>query len=43
MEIETEKGKFAEGDKTTGNFDLKVQLEDLMISHNDTSDKSTDT
>jgi hypothetical protein len=43
MEIETEKGKFAEGDETTGNFDLEVQLEDLMISHNDTSDKSTDT
>jgi hypothetical protein len=43
MEIETEKGKFAEGDETTGNFDLEVQLEDLMISHDDTSDKSTDT
>jgi hypothetical protein len=43
MEIETEKGKFAEGDKTMGNFDLEVQLEDLMISHDDTSDKSTDT
>jgi hypothetical protein len=25
------------------NFDLEVQLEDLMICHNDTSDKSTDT
>jgi hypothetical protein len=43
MEIETEKGKFAEGGETTGNFDLMVQLEDLTISHNDTSDKSTDT
>jgi hypothetical protein len=43
MEIETEKGKFAEGDETTGNFDLEVQLEDLMISHNDTLDKSMDT
>jgi hypothetical protein len=43
MEIETEKGKFAEGDETMGNFDLEVQLEDLMISHDDTSDKSTDT
>jgi hypothetical protein len=43
MEIETEKRKFAEGDKTMGNFDLEVQLEDLMISHDDTSDKSTDT
>jgi hypothetical protein len=26
-----------------GNFDLEVQLEDLMISHDDTSDKSMDT
>jgi hypothetical protein len=43
MEIETEKRKFAEGDETMGNFDLEVQLEDLMISHDDTSDKSTDT
>jgi hypothetical protein len=25
------------------NFDLEVQLEDLMIYHDDTSDKSTDT
>jgi hypothetical protein len=25
------------------NFDLEVQLEDLMISHDDTSDKSIDT
>jgi hypothetical protein len=43
MEVETGKGKFAEGGKTTGNFNLEVQLEDLMISHDDTSDKSTDT
>jgi hypothetical protein len=43
MEIEAEKREFAEGDKTMGNFDLEVQLEDLMISHDDTSDKSTDT
>jgi hypothetical protein len=43
MEIETEKRKFAEGDETMGNFDLEVQLKDLMISHDDTSDKSTDT
>jgi hypothetical protein len=43
MEIETEKRKFAEGDKTMGNFDIEVQLKDLMISHDDTSDKSTDT
>jgi hypothetical protein len=25
------------------NFDLELQLEDLMICHDDTSDKSTDT
>jgi hypothetical protein len=43
MEIEAEKRKFAEGDETTGNFYLEIQLEDLMISHDDTSDKSTDT
>jgi hypothetical protein len=43
MEIEIEKRKFAEGDKTMGNFNLEVQLEDLMISHDDTLDKSTDT
>jgi hypothetical protein len=43
MEIEIEKRKFAEGDETMGNFDLEVQLEDLMISCDDTSDKSTDT
>jgi hypothetical protein len=42
-EIETEERKFAEGDKTMENFDLEVQLEDLMICHDDTSDKSTDT
>jgi hypothetical protein len=38
-----EKGKIAEGDEIMENFDLKVQLEDLMICHDDTSDKSTDT
>jgi hypothetical protein len=43
MEIEKEKRKFAEGDETMGNFDLEVQLKNLMISHDDTSDKSTDT
>jgi hypothetical protein len=42
MEIETEKRKITEGDETMGNFNLEVQLEDLMISHDDTSDKSTD-
>jgi hypothetical protein len=43
MEVEIEKGKFAEGDETMGNFDLEEQLKDLMISHDDTSDKSMDT
>jgi hypothetical protein len=38
-----EEGKIAEGDETMENFDLEVQLEDLMICHDDTSDKSTDT
>jgi hypothetical protein len=40
---ETEEGKIAEGDETMENFDLEVQLEDLMICYDDTSDKSTDT
>jgi hypothetical protein len=40
---EVQEGKIAEGDKTIENFDLEIQLEDLMISHDDTSDKSTDT
>jgi hypothetical protein len=40
---ETEEGKIAGGDKTMENFDLEVQLEDLMICHDNTSDKSTDT
>jgi hypothetical protein len=39
----TEKGKITEGDETIENFDLEVQLEDLMIYHDNTSDKSTDT
>jgi hypothetical protein len=34
-------GKIAGGDKTMENFDLEVQLEDLMIYHDDTSDQST--
>jgi hypothetical protein len=42
-EIKTEGRKLAEGDETMENFDLEVQLEDLMICHDDTSDKSTDT
>jgi hypothetical protein len=40
---EITEGKIAEGDETMENFDLGVQLEDLMICHDDTSDKSTDT
>jgi hypothetical protein len=40
---EAEEGKIAGGDKTIENFDLEVQLEDLMICHDDTSDQSTDT
>jgi hypothetical protein len=41
--VEAEERKIAEGDKNMENFDLEVQLEDLMICHDDTSDKSTDT
>jgi hypothetical protein len=40
---ETIEGKIAEADKTMENFDIEVQLEDLMICHDDTSDQSTDT
>jgi hypothetical protein len=40
---EIEEGKIAGGDKTMENFDLEVQLEDLMICHDDSLDKSTDT
>jgi hypothetical protein len=42
-EVETEERKIVEGDETMENFDLEVQLEDLMICHDDTSNKSTDT
>jgi hypothetical protein len=42
-EIETEQRKPVEGDETIENFGLEVQLEELMICHDDTSDKSTDT
>jgi hypothetical protein len=35
--------KFTEVDETMENLDLWDQLEDLMICHDDTSDKSTDT
>jgi hypothetical protein len=40
---EVDEGKITEGDETMENFDLEVQLEDLMICHDDTSDKSADT
>jgi hypothetical protein len=40
---EAEEGKITGGDETMENFDLEVQLEDLMICHDDTSDQSTDT
>jgi hypothetical protein len=40
---EVAEGKIVEVDKNTENFDLGDQLEDLMICHGDTSDKSTDT
>jgi hypothetical protein len=40
---EIEEGKIAGGDETMENLDLEVQLEDLVICHDDTSDKSTDT
>jgi hypothetical protein len=42
-ETEKEERKIAEGDEIMENFDLEVQLEDLMICHDDTSNKSTDT
>jgi hypothetical protein len=40
---EEEERKITEGDETTENFDLEVQLEDLMIYHDHISDQSTDT
>jgi hypothetical protein len=40
---EVQEGKIAEGDEIMENFDLEVQLEDLVICHGDTSDKSIDT
>jgi hypothetical protein len=39
---EVQERKIAEGDETMENFDLGVQLEDLVICHDDISDKSTD-
>jgi hypothetical protein len=41
--IEVAEGKITKVDENTENFDLGDQLEDLMIFHADTSDKSTDT
>jgi hypothetical protein len=40
---EAKEGKITGGDETMENFDLEVQLEDLTIYHDDTSDQSTDT
>jgi hypothetical protein len=40
---ETEERKIAGGDEIMENFDLEVQLKDLMICHDDTSDQSIDT
>jgi hypothetical protein len=40
---EAEEGKIAGGDETMEYFDLEVQLKDLIIYHDDTSDQSTDT
>jgi hypothetical protein len=40
---EAKEGKIVGGDETMENFDLEVQLEDLMIYHEDTTDQSTDT
>jgi hypothetical protein len=40
---EVQERKIAEGDETVENFDLGVQLEDLVICHDNISDKSTDT
>jgi hypothetical protein len=40
---EAEEGKITGGDEIMENFDLEVQLEDLRIYHDNTSDQSTDT
>jgi hypothetical protein len=39
---EAREGKISGGNKTTENFDLEVQLEDLTIHHDDNSDQSID-
>jgi hypothetical protein len=41
--VEVKEGKIAGADETMENFDLEAQLEDLMICHDDISDKSIDT
>jgi hypothetical protein len=40
---EVQERKITEGDETMENFELGVQLEDLVICHDNISDKSTDT
>jgi hypothetical protein len=40
---EVQERKITEGDKIVENFNLGVQLEDLVICHDNISDKSTDT
>jgi hypothetical protein len=39
---EAKEGKIAGGDEIIENFDLRVQLEDLTIHHDDNSDQSVD-
>jgi hypothetical protein len=41
--VEAKEGKIAGSDETMENFHLEVQLEDLVIYHDDISDQSTDT
>jgi hypothetical protein len=41
--VEIEERKIAGGNEIMENFDLEVQLKDLMICRDDTSNKSTDT
>jgi hypothetical protein len=40
---EVQERKIGEGDKIVENFNLGVQLEDIVICHDNISDKSTDT
>jgi hypothetical protein len=41
--VEAKEGKITGGNETMENFDLEVQLKDLMICHNDILDQSIDT